>query len=140
MNHRMPDFDLRPRRLARTMPMHSSFDVDDAGDTLDALVAAALAKLQPSDARHTALADLPTSLCQPSTGFEWPDRPARAPWIPDRMTIASVLCSALVLVMLAGAMLWRLEHPRVVHIDAAEPAMQIGTTPEVDAISSASPR
>lgn len=140
MNHRVPDFDLRPRRPAMPVPMRSSLDVDDAGDTLDALVGEALARARSSDARHTALAALPTSLCRPSTGVEWPDRRPRPRWAPDRLTIASLVCSALALVVLASAMSWRIQHPRVVHIDETTPVVQVANPPELDAISSASSR
>lgn len=146
MHYRMPDFDLRPRRATMSpTPMRSTFDVDDEGDTLDALVAVALGPDHRRDARHTALAAMPSSLCQPVVGAALPVRSAprrsarRAPREP--MLVGSMLSAALALVMVAAALLWRLDHPRVVHLEDEAAARPVDLDPStVDVVSSATRR
>jgi hypothetical protein len=148
MNYRTTDFDLRPRRAATSpTPMLSTFAVDDEGDTLTALATAALVPLRQiasdhGDARHTALAALPSALCRPAVGTVWPPvRPAPRPRRQrEPLVMGTVLSAALALLTLTAAMLWRLEHPRVVYVEGAPPAVQAAAQPAVDAISSASRR
>lgn len=138
------DFDLRPRRPAPPMPMMSTLHVDDDDDLLDALAAAAVARWQQDtradrDARHIALAALPSVLCTPSAGTAWTAKPRKPRRQPDRMMVGTLVSAVLALFMLVAAMVWRLENPRVVHVEGATPAIH-AAQPEVDAISSASPR
>ncbi len=148
MHHRMPDFDLRPRRATTSpTPMRSTFDVDDEGDALDALVASALETVRPSDARHIALAAMPSSLCQPAGNAltVWPRRRRSAfrtlrPREP--VLVGTMLSAALALLMFVAAVVWRHDHPHVVHVEGATPAAQaVDLQPSsVDAVSSASRR
>lgn len=145
MIYRSPDFDLRPRRLAPAMPMWSTMQVDDDDDRLDALAAAAVAQWNRSvemrrDARHIALAALPSTLCTPTPGSVWAAKRRPARRRNDRVMLGSIVSAALAVLMLVAAMLWRLENPRVVHIEGATPAIQgMGADPQIDALSSASP-
>jgi hypothetical protein len=144
----MPDFDLRPRRATTSpTPMRSTFDVDDEGDTLDALVASALATVHPSDARHTALTAMPSSLCQPAGNVLWirttQRRSALRALRPrEPVLIGTMLSAALALLMFVAAVVWRHEHPRIVHVEDATPAVQSADLQpsSVDAVTSASRR
>lgn len=157
MHDRMPDSDLRPRHSTTSpTPMRSSFDVDDDGDTLDALVADALGPAHRRDARHTALAAMPSSLCQPVGGVAWPVRPAarrsvgalarsmdQALRAREPIFLGTMLSAALALVMFAAAVLWRLAPPRVVHVDDEAADRDRDREPpgvDVDVISSATRR
>jgi hypothetical protein len=145
MIYRSPDFDLRPRRLAPAMPMWSTMQVDDDDDRLDALAATTIAQWNRNvqtrrDARHIALSAMPSTLCTPTPGAVWAAtrRPARRR--NDRVMLGSIVSAALAVLMLVAAMFWRLENPRVVHVEGATPAIQVtGTEPLIDAMSSASP-
>lgn len=150
MNSPMTDFDLRPRRLSTSItPMLSTLEVDDEGDTLAALVASDLAPLQRfadacSDARHTALLAIPSALCRPADGELWlaarpaPRKRHRVP--ADRMMFGTMISAALALLFVAAAMFWRIEHPRIVHVEDARAAVQAPAHVDVDAVSSASRR
>jgi hypothetical protein len=148
MHHRMPDFDLRPRRATTSpMPMRSTFDVDDEGDSLDALVVSALETARPSDARHIALTAMPSSLCQPAGNVLWirtaQRRSAFRAMVPrEPVLVGTMLSAALALLMFVAAVVWRHEHPRVVHVEDATPAVQTADLQpaSVDAVSSASRR
>lgn len=139
------DFDLRPRRLAPPVPMLSTMQVDDESDHLDALAAAAVTRWEQDtssyrDARHIALAALPSSLCTLGGDTPWiAKRSIGRRRRPDRAMIGSLVSLALALLFLVAAMLWRLENPRVTHVEGAAPAIQSASTAEVDAVSSASP-
>lgn len=146
MSYRNPDFDLRPRRLASPMPMLSTMQVDDDDDLLDALAAAAVARWDRNvavhrDARHFALAALPSTLCTPAGDWTWTParRKRQRAWQrPDRAMIGGVVSAALAVLMLVAAMMWRIEHPRVVYVEGTAPAIR-AAQPDVDAVSSASP-
>ncbi len=129
--------------------MLSTLQVDDQGDALDALAATALVgwhrnARRESDARHDAIAAMPSSLCSTwapaqlslRTSPATRARPSRDPWM-----LGSVLSTGLAVLMLFAAMVWRLEHPRVIHVEGAPVAPQAADYPAVavDVVTAASP-